>query len=69
MADLRAQYVVVPAGDEARVISCPVCKEGLKPEFNEDDEEWVWKNAANVDGRVGLSIPLLTPELTVSSHF
>jgi pre-mRNA cleavage complex 2 protein Pcf11 len=50
--DLRAQFVVVPAGAEAKMIACPVCKEVLRAEFNEDDEEWVWRNAMDVDGRV-----------------
>ncbi|PBL02396.1 hypothetical protein ARMGADRAFT_980989 [Armillaria gallica] len=51
-AELRQQFVVVPPGDEAKMISCPICKEILKSEFLEDDEEWVWKNAITKDGRV-----------------
>jgi len=51
-ADLQAQYVIVPAGDEAQVISCPICKEILKSEFLEDDEDWVWKNAIKKDDRI-----------------
>lgn len=51
-ADLRAQYVIVPPGDEAQVVSCPICKETLKSEFLEDDEEWVWKNATRKDDRI-----------------
>jgi pre-mRNA cleavage complex 2 protein Pcf11 len=51
-AELRAQYVVVPPGDEAKPISCPICKEALKSEFLEDEEEWVWKNAVQKDERV-----------------
>jgi pre-mRNA cleavage complex 2 protein Pcf11 len=51
-AELRALYVVVPPGDEARSIACPVCKEFLKSEFLEDDEEWVWKNAIKKEDRV-----------------
>jgi pre-mRNA cleavage complex 2 protein Pcf11 len=53
-AELRAQYVVVPPGDEAKPISCPICKETLKSEFLEDDEDWVWKNAVLKDERVRL---------------
>ena len=44
-AELRAQYVVVPPGDEAKPISCPICEETLRSEFledDEDDEDWVW---------------------------
>ena len=44
--------MVVPPGDEAKTISCPICKETLKSEFLEDDEEWVWKNAVLKDDRV-----------------
>ncbi|KAF9268141.1 hypothetical protein L218DRAFT_954518 [Marasmius fiardii PR-910] len=51
-AELRSQFVVVPAGDEAKTISCPVCKEVLSPEFVEDDEEWVWKNAIKKEDRI-----------------
>lgn len=51
-AELRAQYVVVPTGDEAKPISCPICKESIKSEWLEDDEEWVWKNAIMKDERV-----------------
>lgn len=54
-AELRAMFVVVPPGDEAKPISCPVCKEPLKSEFLEDDEEWVWKNAVKKDDRVRVS--------------
>ena len=51
-ADLRAQYVIVPRGDEAQTVSCPICKESLKSEFLEDDEDWVWKNATKKDDKV-----------------
>ena len=51
-AELRTQFVVVPPGDEAKPISCPVCKEPLKSEFLEDDEEWVWRNAVKKDDKV-----------------
>ena len=64
-AELRAQYVVVPAGAEAAPLACPICKETLVPEFQEDDEEWVWKNAVRFDGRVRRSSffypPLYSP--------
>jgi hypothetical protein len=51
-AELRAQFVVIPPGGEANTIACPICKEVLNPEFVEDDEEWVWKNAVKKDDRV-----------------
>ena len=57
-ADLRAQFVVVPPGDEAKAIACPICKEHLSSEFLEDDEDWVWKNAIIKDDRVRSSAHL-----------
>lgn len=51
-AQLRALFVVVPPGDEAKLISCPICKETLKSEFLEEDEDWVWKNAIMKDDKV-----------------
>ncbi|OCH92929.1 hypothetical protein OBBRIDRAFT_393575 [Obba rivulosa] len=51
-AELRAMFVVVPPGDEAKSISCPICKEPLKSEFLEDDEEWVWRNAVRKDEKI-----------------
>jgi hypothetical protein len=55
----------VPPGDEAKPISCPICKEMLKSEFLEDDEEWVWRNAVKKDDRVCLiSCTILSVHLT-----
>ena len=51
-ATLRASTVVVPPGDEVKNIKCPVCKETLKSEFLEEEEEWVWKNAVRVKDKV-----------------
>lgn len=51
-AELRASFVVVPPGEEAKNASCPICKENLSPEFLEDDEEWVWRNAVRVKEKV-----------------
>lgn len=59
--EMRAMFVVVPPGDEAKFISCPICKETLKSEFMEDDEEWVWRNAVKKDDRVRRSIASLDP--------
>ena len=54
--EVCAKTVLVPPGDEVKPIACPVCKETLKAEFNGDDEddeeEWIWRNATDVDGRV-----------------
>lgn len=55
--DLKSQYVTVPPGDEARPVSCPICKEALQIEFLEDEEEWVWRNAVKKDDRVSNFLP------------
>ncbi|KAJ7283542.1 hypothetical protein C8J57DRAFT_1171278 [Mycena rebaudengoi] len=78
-ADLRAQYVVVPPGEEAKPVSCPICKEPFKSEFLEDDEEWVWRNAVLKDERVyhatchaeaanGLAVRLRSELANLRSH-
>jgi pre-mRNA cleavage complex 2 protein Pcf11 len=51
-AELRAMHVVVPPGDEAKSIRCPICQETLKCEFLEDEEEWVWCNAIKKDEKI-----------------
>lgn len=51
-AGLHAMTVVVPPGDEAKAISCPICKEPLKSGFLEDEGEWVWRNAILKDDKV-----------------
>jgi pre-mRNA cleavage complex 2 protein Pcf11 len=48
---LKDEYVEVPLGDEAKTVTCPICKEVLSPEFLED-EELVYKNAVNPNGKV-----------------
>jgi pre-mRNA cleavage complex 2 protein Pcf11 len=50
-AELRALYVVVRPGDEAKPVSCLICEEAIKSEFLAEDEDWVWMNATNKDDR------------------
>ena len=48
---------------------CPVCKEKWKAEFEEEEEEWVFWNAVDVDGVVScLSIRLEERPLILLSH-
>ena len=54
-ANLRKMHVVVPPGEESKVVKCPICKEQLETQFLEDDEEWVWRNAITVKGKVRAS--------------
>jgi len=51
-AKLRASVVVIPANDAAKSVSCPVCKETIQPEFMEEEEEWVWRNAVRVKDKI-----------------
>ncbi|KAG9051444.1 hypothetical protein FS837_006620 [Tulasnella sp. UAMH 9824] len=51
-AKLRASYVIIPPGDEARRTTCPICKETIKTEFLDDEEEWVWRNAVSAKGKI-----------------
>lgn len=70
---MRASYVIIPPGDEARRTTCPICKERIKTEFLDDEEEWVWRNAVSVKGKVSRGksqfyAPLLTPTLPQIYH-
>ncbi|KAL1747711.1 hypothetical protein HDZ31DRAFT_31382 [Schizophyllum fasciatum] len=51
-AELAAQFLVIPPGEEALPIPCPICKEHLKSEFLEDEEEWVWRNAVRKEDKL-----------------
>jgi len=51
-ADLKAQFIVIPPGEESQATACPICKETIKSEFLEDEEEWVWRNAVRKDDKV-----------------
>jgi pre-mRNA cleavage complex 2 protein Pcf11 len=31
---------------------CPICKEKFDSEWDEDKEEWVWKNAIKIGGKI-----------------
>lgn len=53
--NVELQYVTVPPGDEAKLLShpiCPICKETLQVEFLEEEEEWIWRNAIKKDDKV-----------------
>lgn len=51
-AELAARFVVIPPGEEALPMPCPICKELLKSVFLEDEEEWVWRNAVRKEDKV-----------------
>ena len=48
-------FVRVPDGENtALAVQCSICKEFLHAEFNEDTEDWIWRNAKKVDKKVSL---------------
>jgi pre-mRNA cleavage complex 2 protein Pcf11 len=57
LAQLKKRWVRVPQDPVKKTIPCPVCKEIFKPEWAEDEEEWVYRNAVDISGTV--SHPLL----------
>ena len=51
-------FVVVPSDPDLASKPCPICKEPFKSQWSEDEEEWIWLNAiqvenANAEGAVG----------------
>ncbi|WVQ82379.1 hypothetical protein IAT38_004507 [Cryptococcus sp. DSM 104549] len=50
LAQLRQKWVKVPQDSQKKASACPVCKEPFQAELSEEEEEWVWKNALNVNG-------------------
>lgn len=48
----RASYVVVPAGEETKSMRCPVCKEAIRSEFWEEEEEWIWRGSVKVKEKI-----------------
>ncbi|WVQ99414.1 hypothetical protein IAU59_006547 [Kwoniella sp. CBS 9459] len=52
LAQLRQKWVKVPSDSKKAAAVCPVCKEAFKSEYSEEEEEWVWKNAININGVV-----------------
>ena len=43
--ELEAKVVVVPPGSEGKSATCRICMEDIPIEFDEDEEQWVWRNA------------------------
>ncbi|WVO16289.1 hypothetical protein L204_103964 [Cryptococcus depauperatus] len=50
LAQLRQKWVKVPEDLKEKASVCPVCKEAFKAEWSEAEEEWIWKNALNING-------------------
>lgn len=60
-AQLLNQFVRVPeaAATDEELARCPICKEMFKNEYSEEEEDWVWRNAVEIDGKVGNSLKQL----------
>jgi hypothetical protein len=52
LASLRKRWIRVPNDPAKKLVPCPVCKELHKPEWAEDEEEWVFRNAIDISGTV-----------------
>lgn len=48
---LKAKYVLAPSNKQIASLPCPICRDKFSTSFYEDTEEWVWKNAVEVQGR------------------
>ena len=59
IAALKKKHVKVPSDPAVLGKPCPICKEPFKAEWSEEDEEWQWKNAINLNEKVGHSTDYL----------
>ncbi|WWC89316.1 uncharacterized protein L201_004237 [Kwoniella dendrophila CBS 6074] len=50
MLQLKQKWAKVPQDTRKATSVCPVCKESFVKEWSEDEEEWIWKNALNING-------------------
>lgn len=48
---LRSKNVPLPTDKAVVGTPCPICREKFAPVFDDDTEEWVWKNAVQVNGK------------------
>ena len=54
LAQLKKRWIKVPQDAKKKTLPCPVCKETHKPEWAEDEEEWVFRNAIEISGIVSI---------------
>lgn len=66
-AALAKQTVIRPSEPERAARPCGICREPFEGEFREEEEEWVWANAVEVEGVVsGLAMFLASCHLALS---
>jgi len=54
VAALQRKWVRVPGDSSKAATPCPVCKESFKAEWSEEEEEWVWRNAVDINSTVSV---------------
>ncbi|KAK6910080.1 hypothetical protein I203_104109 [Kwoniella mangroviensis CBS 8507] len=52
LQQLREKWIKVPSSNAKANSVCPVCKESFVKEWSQDEEEWIWKNALNINGTI-----------------
>lgn len=50
-AEIKSTFVRVPLNKHTASLPCPICREKFVLSFNDVAEEWVWKNALEVQGK------------------
>lgn len=49
---LQAKYVLAPSDKTIANQPCPICKEKFNSVWSDDVEDWVWKNAVEIKGKI-----------------
>lgn len=49
---LKAVYLSVPADLQLRNAPCPVCQEKFKQQYLDDEQDFVWMDAINVNDKI-----------------
>lgn len=59
-AELLNKFVMVPptAATDEEISRCPICKETFQNEYSEEEEDWVWRNCVEIDGKVSAYVDL-----------
>ncbi|ANB11560.1 Pcf11p [Sugiyamaella lignohabitans] len=52
LEELRNRKVIAPSDKRLAALPCPICQEKFNSVWDDDEEEWVWKNAMRVQNRI-----------------
>lgn len=58
-AEVARSFVKVPTDPIRASKPCPICKEKFKQQWAEQEEDFVWSDAKNVDGVVSVATSAL----------